>query len=105
MGYSLDCCHTRYGTPIANEPPTILIEPKGGEWERLDLKIEQYIKENGFDFDRVREYIYSIIPNEFECTFEKRCKRPLNFMQVCGEWSSFGIAVTMWGLSECIKTP
>ena len=87
-----------YGTPIAYTPPYIFVEQKGGELERFDLKIEQYIKENGFDFDRVKNYFYSLLPDEYDGSVYNNRKTILGYMQACA-----GSGCCMRAVNEHLK--
>lgn len=77
----------------------IMVEPRTISWEEIDNLVKQHIADNGFEYDSVRDYLYSLIPDEFECTVYNNRKTILEFMQVGGVYGQGAVAV----VRECIK--
>ena len=100
VGFSWSSCYSKRGTPIANNPPFIMVESPTLKWDELEKMIDQHIATNGYDFDNVRDYLYSIIPNDFVCTVYNNRKTTLSFMDVGGvPWRKWAVAV----VQKCIK--
>ena len=76
-----------------------MVEPLTISWEQIDNLVKQHIADNGFEYDSVRDYLYSLIPDEFECTVYNNRKTILDFMRVGGVYGQGAVAV----VRECIK--
>ena len=77
----------------------IMVEPRTISWKEIDNLVKQHIADNGFEYDSVRDYLYSLIPDEFECTVYNNRKTILDFMRVGGVYGQGAVAV----VRECIK--
>lgn len=66
LKFSWSSCYSKKGSPIANFPPMIMVEPRTISWKEIDNLVKQHIADNGFEYDSVRDYLYSLIPDEFE---------------------------------------
>lgn len=99
LEFSWSSCYSKKGSPIANYPPMIMVEPRTISWKEIDNLVKQHIADNGFEYDSVRDYLYSLIPDEFECTVYNNRKTILDFMNVGGVWGVGAVAV----VRKCIK--
>ena len=99
LDFSWSSCYSKKGSPIANYPPMIMVEPRTISWEEIDNLVKQHIADNGFEYDSVRDYLYSLIPDEFECTVYNNRKTILDFMRVGGVYGQGAVAV----VRKCIK--
>ena len=77
----------------------IMVEPRTISWKEIDSLVKQHIADNGFEYNSVRDYLYSLIPDEFECAVYNNRKTILDFMRVGGVYGQGAVAV----VRECIK--
>jgi hypothetical protein len=71
-------------------------------WEKIQEMVDEYVKTNGFDYDKVRDYLYSLIPNEFECTVYNNRKTIVGYMHAGGVYWQVA-AVVRGCLKEAIE--
>ena len=98
MDFSLTSCYSKHGNPKSGYPPMIMVESPTLVWGKISEMVDEYVKTNGFDFDKVRDYLYSLIPNEFECTVYNNRKTIVGYMQAGGV--SWMVAAVVRG---CLK--
>ena len=100
MNFSWSSCYNRSGGPKSNFPPMIMVEPVDSEWKIIHNTVAKYVEDNGYDFNKVRDLLYSLIPDEFNCEVYGNRKKLLDFMMVGGVWGEYGgVAV----VRKCVK--
>ena len=76
-------CETKNGTPIANSPTSIgFTKPIRNRMYEITTLVKEYIEKNGYDFEKVRDYTYSLWPDELEGNVLDNRKTILDFMQM-----------------------
>lgn len=76
-------CETKNGTPIANSPTSIVFtKPLRDKVSEITTLVKEYIKKNGYDFEKVRDYTYSLWPDELEGNVRDNRKTILDFMEI-----------------------
>lgn len=76
-------CETKNGTPIANSPTSIVFtKPLSDKVDEIKTLVKEYIEKNDYDFEKVRDYTYSLWPDELEGNVRDNRKTILDFMEI-----------------------
>lgn len=94
LKFSYASCYAKNGTPIANSPTSIVFtKPLSDKVYEIKTLVKEYIEKNGYDFEKVRDYTYSLWPDELEGNVRDNRKTILDFMEIGADGYSGAKAV------------
>lgn len=94
LKFSYASCYAKNGTPIANSPTSIeFTKPLSDKEDEIKTLVKEYIEKNGYDFEKVRDYTYSLWPDELEGNVLDNRKTILDFMKMSADGYSGAKAV------------